>query len=44
MCLVLPLAGHAYRITVEERALQEHLGPAYAEYMQRTWRLVPGIW
>lgn len=33
-----------YRIGVEERALQERLGNAYASYMTRTRRLIPGVW
>jgi protein-S-isoprenylcysteine O-methyltransferase Ste14 len=35
------LAGFAYRIPLEERALVHGLGPDYSEYMGRTWRLVP---
>lgn len=35
--------AYAYRIAIEERALQEGLGTAYSEYMQRTWRLVPFV-
>ncbi|GLV55389.1 hypothetical protein KDH_22360 [Dictyobacter sp. S3.2.2.5] len=37
------LAGLSYRIHVEEHALQEHLGPRYQEYMQRTKRLIPFV-
>jgi protein-S-isoprenylcysteine O-methyltransferase Ste14 len=33
-----------YRIRVEERALLRHFGPAYAEYVSRTKRLVPGLY
>jgi protein-S-isoprenylcysteine O-methyltransferase Ste14 len=36
-------AAYAYRIPIEERALQEGLGPAYREYMQRTRRLIPFV-
>lgn len=32
------------RIQVEERALAEHFGPAWAAHCRRTWRLVPGLW
>lgn len=39
---ILPL--YVYRMRVEERALVSQLGPAYAEYMARTNRLVPGVW
>lgn len=44
LALILPLAGHVPRILVEEAALRFRLGDAYAAYMRRTWRLVPGIW
>jgi protein-S-isoprenylcysteine O-methyltransferase Ste14 len=30
-----------WRISIEEKALNEGLGEAYGEYAQRTWRLVP---
>jgi len=47
LCLLilfaLPLAGHLYRISVEERALVEHFGSAYSDYMKRTKRLIPGV-
>ena len=33
-----------FRIRVEERALVERLGTAYASYMARTRRLIPGVW
>ena len=32
-----------YRIRVEEQALDEALGPAYAAYRARTKRLIPGV-
>lgn len=32
------------RIETEERALLHDLGPAYAQYCSRTWRLVPAIY
>jgi protein-S-isoprenylcysteine O-methyltransferase Ste14 len=35
------IAGYAYRIRVEERALATNLGPAYHDYMRRTKRLIP---
>jgi protein-S-isoprenylcysteine O-methyltransferase Ste14 len=41
--VVLPLAGHLYRISVEEKALLDHFGPAYKEYKRRTSRLIPGV-
>ncbi len=37
------LIGLSYRIYVEERVLQEHLGKRYQEYMQRTKRLIPFV-
>ncbi|GHO47928.1 methyltransferase family protein [Ktedonospora formicarum] len=35
--------GLSYRIYVEERVLQEHLGQPYREYMRRTKRLIPFV-
>ncbi|WP_319580761.1 isoprenylcysteine carboxylmethyltransferase family protein [uncultured Methanospirillum sp.] len=32
------------RISYEEAALCDHLGPAYEEYMKETWRLIPYIY
>ncbi len=37
------LIGFSYRIHVEERVLQEHLGQRYQEYMRRTKRLIPFV-
>ena len=37
------LVGLSYRIHVEERVLQEHLGQPYQEYMRRTKRLIPFV-
>jgi protein-S-isoprenylcysteine O-methyltransferase len=42
--LVSTLIGYAYRIHVEERALLESLGEAYAAYRKRTSRLLPGLY
>jgi protein-S-isoprenylcysteine O-methyltransferase Ste14 len=39
--VTLPIAGHAYRIRVEERAMVDVLGDTYRDYMRRTKRLVP---
>jgi len=48
LALFLPaccaIAGYAYRIPLEEQALARGLGPAYTEYMQRTWRLIPYVY
>jgi protein-S-isoprenylcysteine O-methyltransferase len=41
LAFALPLAGYAYRIAVEERALLVGLGDDYREYMRRTRRLIP---
>jgi protein-S-isoprenylcysteine O-methyltransferase Ste14 len=37
------LIGFSYRVRVEERVLQEHLGQRYQEYMRRTKRLIPFV-
>jgi len=37
------LLGLAYRIRVEETALQERLGQRYQDYMRRTKRLIPFV-
>jgi protein-S-isoprenylcysteine O-methyltransferase Ste14 len=39
--IVPPALAYAYRISVEERALVATLGPAYADYMRRTRRMIP---
>jgi protein-S-isoprenylcysteine O-methyltransferase Ste14 len=39
--LILAVAGYAYRIGIEEKALETHLGAAYVDYMRRTRRLIP---
>jgi protein-S-isoprenylcysteine O-methyltransferase Ste14 len=36
--------GLAYRITIEERALAQAVGPAYEEYAATRKRLVPFVW
>lgn len=41
LAFALPVAGYAYRIRVEERALAEGLGDEYRRYMRQTARLVP---
>ncbi|HUK33147.1 MAG TPA: isoprenylcysteine carboxylmethyltransferase family protein [Vicinamibacterales bacterium] len=41
VAVIPPAVAYAYRISVEERALVATLGPAYADYMRRTKRLVP---
>ena len=41
--LIIPLAGYAYRIRVEEDALVRSLGEPYRAYMRRTRRLIPFV-
>ena len=36
-------AATLYRISVEEKVLVDHFGPAYEGYMKRTRRLIPGV-
>jgi protein-S-isoprenylcysteine O-methyltransferase Ste14 len=47
LAMLLPVccmtAGYIYRIRIEEQALVHGLGPAYSEYMRRTWRLIPYV-
>jgi len=43
LSFLLPIAGYAYRIRVEERAHIEGLGEPYRAYMRRTRRLIPFI-
>ena len=42
--IVLPVAGHAPRIRVEEAELTRGLGEPYRQYAEETSRLVPGVW
>jgi protein-S-isoprenylcysteine O-methyltransferase Ste14 len=39
--LVWPMVA---RIDAEEQLLQQRLGQRYEQYMQRTWRFIPGIY
>lgn len=44
VCVLAPVtAAVAYRMHVEEGTLKRELGTAYAEYSQRTRRLLPSI-
>jgi len=43
VAVILTVAGYAYRVAVEERALAEGLGAPYREYMSRTKRFVPFV-
>jgi protein-S-isoprenylcysteine O-methyltransferase len=38
------LSAYVYRIRVEERVLAQHFGSEYADYSQRTWRLLPWVY
>jgi protein-S-isoprenylcysteine O-methyltransferase Ste14 len=40
----LLLPGFIFRIKVEERLLTEEFGEEYNRYVQRTKRLIPGVW
>jgi protein-S-isoprenylcysteine O-methyltransferase Ste14 len=42
--IVCGLAGHLYRVRVEEQALIESIGQPYKDYMSRTRRFIPFIW
>ena len=42
--VILPLVGILYRIHVEESVLLAYFGPAYQDYINRTKKLLPGIW
>ena len=44
MCLILPAAGYIQRIAGEEKMLHRELGQPYADYANRTKRLIPGLW
>jgi protein-S-isoprenylcysteine O-methyltransferase Ste14 len=39
----LNAASLAYRIYIEESALEKHFGDVYVNYAQKTKRLIPGI-
>ena len=41
--LIVAVAGYAYRIRIEERALASDLGTPYRDYMRRTKRLIPFV-
>lgn len=36
--------GYAVRILVEEAALREHFGDAFAAHKKRTWAVLPPLW
>jgi protein-S-isoprenylcysteine O-methyltransferase Ste14 len=44
LCFGFPLLAFGIRLRFEERALVEHFGQPYRDYMARTWRLVPHVW
>jgi protein-S-isoprenylcysteine O-methyltransferase Ste14 len=39
--LICVLAGHLYRVHIEEKALIQTIGQPYVEYMHHTWRFIP---
>jgi protein-S-isoprenylcysteine O-methyltransferase Ste14 len=41
--LVGVLAGHLYRVHVEEQALIQTIGQPYVVYMHHTWRFIPFV-
>jgi protein-S-isoprenylcysteine O-methyltransferase len=42
--IVGPTAAFLYRMRIEEVALTGAFGDRYRQYIQRTWRLVPGVY
>jgi protein-S-isoprenylcysteine O-methyltransferase Ste14 len=44
VALVPPVIALVHRIGLEEAAMAAEMGPEYAAYRERTWRLVPGLW
>jgi protein-S-isoprenylcysteine O-methyltransferase Ste14 len=44
VAVLLPLATLVWRIRLEEHALREGLGPAYADYAAGRSRILPGLW
>ena len=43
LVVVVLVVAYAWRISAEESMLVAALGPAYADYQRRTWRLLPLI-
>ena len=43
LILVIAFSGFLYRVRIEERALLQAFGSEYQEYMQHTWRFMPGF-
>jgi protein-S-isoprenylcysteine O-methyltransferase Ste14 len=44
VCLLPPLVGFTLRLLNEERVMAAELGEPYRAYMERTDRLIPGVW
>lgn len=42
--MIVIVAAYMYRVMVEEQALCQQIGAPYAEYMARSYRLLPGVW
>jgi protein-S-isoprenylcysteine O-methyltransferase Ste14 len=41
---ILILIAYFYRITNEEKMLENEFGEKYIDYKKHTWRLIPFIW
>lgn len=42
--ILLVLLAYAFRIRVEERALDEHFGAEFEAHRRRTWAMIPLVW
>ena len=38
------MVAYVWRIRAEEKALLQRFGQVYADYMRRTWALIPPVW
>jgi protein-S-isoprenylcysteine O-methyltransferase Ste14 len=41
--LLCVFAGHLYRVSIEEKALMQTIGPPYITYMHHTRRFIPWV-
>jgi protein-S-isoprenylcysteine O-methyltransferase len=41
---ICTVAGHLYRVHVEEEALSSTIGRSYVEYRRHTWRFIPFVY
>ena len=44
VAFLVPFVALSYRMAVEERALIDHFGDRYRDYVRRTKRLIPGVY